>query len=504
MKRWSFAIVLVLVGFAAGWYFVGSTSQGQPARKAAATSFAHDAASYRDVVKAVLPAVVSIETKYKAVKVSGTKKGQKNSVPFDDSQLPEEFRKFFGQFGGSLPELPDMPRGGFGSGFFIDPSGVILTNNHVVDSADTVLVQLHDGRKFTAHNIRTDPRTDLAIITLDSKGPFPYLELGDSDAMEVGDRVLAFGAPFGLTGSVTQGIVSAKGRNGMKSNMYEDFIQTDATINPGNSGGPLVSLDGKVVGIDSMIKSDTGAFQGVGFAVASNLAKHVADSLRKDGIVHRGYLGVKARDLDPDVAKRLKLPEDQGVLIADVLEGTPAAKAGLKDGEILLMIGDHPVKSSRSLQSMVAELPIGKATKFTVVNDDGSRHQVAVTIEEQPKEFGVASAPSAPATPNRPESVALEKVGIEVADLNDDTASTLGLQKGMKGAVITDVQSGSVADEAGLRRGMVITRVDSNRVNDAATLRRTLDAASLSHGVLLQVTSGSGGTNLILLKDGNS
>src|SRR5439155_20441025 len=229
---------------------------------------------------------------------------------------------------------------------------------------ETAIVQLLDGRKFTSKDIRSDRRTDVAIIVLDAKDvKFPSLEFGDSDAMEIGDRVLAVGAPFGLAGSVTQGIISAKGRNGLNMNMYEDFLQTDAAINPGNSGGPLVSLDGKAIGINAAIKSRSGGFQGVGLAVASNLAKRVTAGLQKDGVVHRGYLGVQVTDLAPDVAQRLQLPKDTGVVVGEVLDNTPAAKAKLKAGDIITNINGEAVKDGRVLQNIVAGLPLSKAVE---------------------------------------------------------------------------------------------------------------------------------------------
>src|SRR5205823_5715105 len=197
---------------------------------------------------------------------------------------------------------------GFGSGFIVDPKGVVLTNNHVVDGATEVEVTLHDGRKFTSKDIKTDEKTDLAIVRLDTKGAsLPYLELGDSASMEIGDRVLAVGAPFRLTGTVTSGIISAKGRYGLGLNKYEDFLQTDAAINPGNSGGPLVNLDGKVIGVTSAIKSRSGGFQGVGLAISSNEARKIMRRLHEHGVVRRGYLGVQIRDVEEETAKKYGL-----------------------------------------------------------------------------------------------------------------------------------------------------------------------------------------------------
>ncbi|MFO0865587.1 MAG: trypsin-like peptidase domain-containing protein [Gemmataceae bacterium] len=315
------SLVLTVALLVGSGVWIGHNLPVQGQQPAPKVSRVQELTSYRDVVKRVLPAVVSIESRSKPVK---TAKATRNPLP-DDSRIPEEFRRFFEQ----LPnEADESPRQGFGSGFFVDPKGTILTNYHVVDGAEQVTVTLHDGRKFQSSKIHGDKRTDLAIVMLEGKGDnFPFLELDDSDQYEIGDRVLAVGAPFGLTGSVTHGIISAKGRNGLSLNMYEDFIQTDAAINPGNSGGPLVGLDGKVVGINAAIKSRSGGFQGVGLAVASNLARNVVKSLTTEGVVRRGYLGVQIRELNDEVAKRLGLEKDIGVVVGEVFEKTPAAKA---------------------------------------------------------------------------------------------------------------------------------------------------------------------------------
>src|SRR5262245_37370465 len=240
MKRWSFLLACVVVAGVAGALFLNPLLQGQATAPPVAPK---ELTSYRDIVKHVLPAVVSIEAKAKPVG-SPQQPAARRPLPFNDSRIPEEFRRFFED----MPRQPfdsmdEFPRLGFGSGFIVDPKGVILTNYHVVDGADQVEVELKDGRKFVSRDIKADAKTDLAIVRVTAKDPLPSLQLGDSDAMEIGDRVLAVGAPFGLTGSVTHGIISAKGRN-LKLNMYEDFLQTDAPINPGNSGGPLINLEG--------------------------------------------------------------------------------------------------------------------------------------------------------------------------------------------------------------------------------------------------------------------
>src|SRR5262249_53872866 len=281
---------------------------------------------------------------------------------------------------------------------------------HVVDGASQVVVTLKDGRKFTSTDVRGDRKTDLAIVRLDTRGQtLPALQLGDSDAMEIGDRVLAVGAPFGLAGSVTAGIGSGKGRNGFKMNMYEDLLQTDAAINPGNSGGPLVNLEGKVVGINAAIKTRTGGFQGVGLAVASNLARNVMKSLLTDGVVRRGYLGVQIRELEPEVAARLGVANQGGGLVGDVFEKAPAAKAGVQAGDVITGTTGKAIKDGHGLQTIVAGLPLNKAAELTVVRD-GKALKLPVTIEEQPNDFGTARAPALRAPQREPQAVGVEKV----------------------------------------------------------------------------------------------
>jgi serine protease Do len=515
MKRWSFALVGLVAGAVGGTWVVAPVLQGQAPAQAQVAPAPKELYSYRDVVKRVLPAVVSIEAKTKAKKVepkSRPRIERRNPQVPDDlrKQLPEEFRKFFEEFGGTpfdFREFPEQgPRQGFGSGFFIDGKGTILTNNHVVDGADQVIVTTHEGRKFNSKEVLTDSRTDLAVIRLDTKdfkGTFPFLEFGDSDAMEIGDRVLAVGAPFGLAGSVTHGIVSAKGRNGMRLNMYEDFIQTDAPINPGNSGGPLVSLEGQVIGVSAAIKTRSGGFQGVGLAIASNMAKKVSKSLLTEGVVRRGYLGVQIAELDPDVAARLGVEKGVGVVVGEVFENAPAAKGGLKPGDVITSIAGKPVKDGIALQTTVASLPLKKPVEVAVVRD-GQAQALSVTIEEQPKEFGTARVAPLRQPSTKADAVALDKLGVEVTDLTDELAEGLGYGATAKGAVITKVEAGGLAAESGLRRGMLIRKVDKQVVTSAAQARTALENASLQRGVLLQVQSPQGGINFVLIKSSES
>jgi serine protease Do len=371
-----------------------------------------------------------------------------------------------------------------------------------VDGAEQVIVELRDGRKFVSKEIKTDPKTDLAIVRIEAKGPLPYLELGDSAAMEIGDRVLAVGAPFGLTGTVTQGIISAKGRS-LHMNMYEDFLQTDAAINPGNSGGPLVNLEGKVIGINAAIKSRSGGFQGIGLAVASNMARNVMDQLLQNGVVRRGYLGVQIKDvIDPEVAGRLGLKEgESGVLVTRVFEKTPGAKAGLKDGDVIQSLDGKTIKDGHELQTVVASLPLGKPVEVAVLRD-GKPQKLSVTIEEQPRDYGTTRVPLRRAPENEADSVEVDKIGVEVSDLTPETAEQLGYPDNTRGVLITKVDSDGLAAAGGLRRGMVIAKVNKKPVTSAKALKEALAAASLDKGVLLQVQSPQGGTNYVLLKSG--
>ena len=370
MNRWSLAAVCLLAGGLATGYFAAPLLHGQGKQP---PSIPRELTSYRDIVKQVLPAVVTIDIKSRAK--------PKAAAPHDTDTVPTQ-------------QPGEGAKLGFGSGVIVESRGVVLTAYHVVEGADTVLVTLLDGRNFVSRDIRGDRKSDLAVIMLNTKstGPLPALALADSDAMEVGDRVLAVGAPFGLAGSVTHGIVSGKGRSGLNLNLYEDFLQSDAAINPGNSGGPLVNLEGKVVGINAAIKSKGGGFQGVGLAISSNLCKPVVQALVAEGVVRRGYLGLYARELSPELAAKLGLDKQPGVVVGEVYDNSPAAKAGLKPGDVILTLAGKAVPDSRALQNIVVTLPINKPATVTLVRG-GKSLSLKVVIEEQPDEFGAPRPP---------------------------------------------------------------------------------------------------------------
>jgi serine protease Do len=507
MGRKGIVGLCLAAGVLAGTIFGGAYLKGQGKTPPAQVQ---EMTSYRDVVKKVLPAVVSIERRFKPVA---------HKTPSGSGKQPEQMRKFFKEFSapgspnGQLPEelrkffeeMPNMPHGGsesprqhgFGSGFIIDPKGVIVTNHHVVAGADAVSVELSDGRKFESRDIKSDPKTDLAIIRIDTKEPLPYLTFGDSSVMEIGDGVLAVGAPFGLRGTVTHGIISAKGRN-IHLNMYEDFLQTDAAINPGNSGGPLINLQGEVIGVNSAIQSRSGGFQGIGLAIASNMARTVTDQLLKDGAVHRGFLGVQIKDLQPDVASRLGLDKQKGVLVARVFDGSPAAKAGLKDGDVITALAGKPVENGHDLQTVVAALPLKQPVSLSVMRD-GQRKDLSVTILEQPSEYGLASGTTQGPKEEKPASE-LDKLGVEVADVTPELAKQFGYKEGTQGVVLTRVEPDSPAAEAGLHRGLLLVKVDKQNVKDAAAVREAVAKATLAKGVLLQVRNAEGMTDFVLVK----
>lgn len=375
-SRWAVSVLCLAIGIAIGAYFTGRLSHGDDSRTRPA-AIPPETTSYREVVQRVLPAVVSIEAKAKAKRPAPRRR------PENFDQLPPDVRRFMEEME-RRREQPTDDNLGFGSGWIVDPKGVILTNYHVVEGADEIEVHMIDGRKFTTKDFIADKKTDLAVVRIEPRQPLPYLQFGDSDAMEIGDRVLALGAPFGLAGSVTSGIVSAKGRN-LRLNMYEDFLQTDAAINPGNSGGPLVNLEGKVIGVTAAIKSRNGGFSGVGLAISSNLAKSVMQQLLRDGIVRRGYLGVQIKDLDPDSASRLGV--EYGVVTTRVFERTPASRGGLKVGDVIVSIAGKPVKNGRELQKIVAGLSLDSPSEMTILRN-GSRTRLTLTIVEQPDDFG--------------------------------------------------------------------------------------------------------------------
>lgn len=443
-------------------------------------------AAFRQVVKTTLPAVVSITPKSKAVQVARRPRDGRS----DDNRDPQSIlREFMEQ----MEEMPQpQPSGGMGSGVIVGPEGTVVTNNHVVGNAAAVEVKLQDGRSFVSKEIIKDPKTDLAVIKLETKPGYnlPYAEFGDSGRVDIGDWVLAMGSPFGLSGTVTAGIVSSKGRP-LGAAMYEDFLQTDAAINPGNSGGPLVDLDGKVIGINTAIRSGTGTFAGVAFAIPSNMAKDVVEQILKHGKVRRGYLGIEMGDLAPAVREKLGVPS--GVMVQSIAgEDTPAQKAGLKPNDIIVDVDGTPINDIRTLKNMIGKIPPGQVIKMRV-NRDANNLIVPVTIEEQPAEYGLTRGNGLRQFRNRlKSSVEIKALGMTVASNPNG-----------RGVVVSDVADDGPAASAGIQVGAVIADVERRPVASPEQFAEIVGKVNLKEGILMRVRFSDDTTKLIVIKIGD-
>ena len=413
--------------------------------------------SFSPVVKKVGPSVVKV---YTVMKAHRTGRGE---MPEGGLPMPPWLfgNPFEGQSRGRSMPMP--PQHGVGSGVIVTKDGYILTNNHVVDGADEVNVTLLDKREFTAKVVGRDPKTDIAVLKIDAKD-LPALPMADSEKIEVGDIVLAVGNPFNVGQTVTMGMVSAKGRGGVGVD-YEDFIQTDAAINPGNSGGALVDSEGRLVGINTAILSRSGGNQGIGFAIPSDLAREVMDSLVKDGRVTRGYLGVMIQDVTPALAKEFKLKDESGALVSDVVPDGPADKAGFKSGDVVLEMAGKPVVDSRHLRLQVAHLRPGVSVAARVLRD-GQTKELRVAVKELPGSESLARNES----PEAGQQDALH--GVAVTDLDANTRAELNVPARIKGALISQVEPGSASAEAGLKPGDVIVEINRQPVRNAEDAER--------------------------------
>jgi serine protease Do len=490
-------------------YVTATAPPVTPEEAARAVSSARElSTAFRVASEQVLPSVVAVETTpavaaaspERAPATPGTpgRSPFRGRNPFEGTPFEDMFRDApSGEgFRFGMPPGQQMPRrGGIGSGVIFDASGLILTNNHVVSGGGTVSVRLHDGREFTASQVWTDSKTDIAVIKIDGAQDLVAAPLGNSDTVSIGDWVLALGQPFGLESTVTAGIISAKHR-GIGITPRENFLQTDAAINPGNSGGPLVNLDGEVIGINTAISSRSGGNEGIGFAVPVNLAKWVATQLAKDGVVRRAYLGVGIQPVTQKLADQFKVKPREGVVVTDVFPNTPAAKAGVQSGDVIVEFAGVTVASPQELQTLVEQAELGKPHALTVKRD-GKTKDLAFTPEEQPSDYGMARRSTPAEQPSG--SSQLEKLGLEIGSLDPQVAEQLGLQ-GIEGVVITRVQRDSLADRAGLESGMAITQVNRAPVADLESAVKALNEASPADGILLLVRSGEG-SRFVVLKE---
>jgi serine protease Do len=461
-----------------------------------AKSFSH---AFRYAAELAGPSVVKIRSHTAAKKVKGISRGGDRfggenpfkGTPFED-MFPNGFPNDGQSFGGGAPE-----RDGVGSGVIIDGSGIVLTNNHVVQGADEVTIVLGDGREFKGSDIKTDPQTDLAVVRIHDAKDLPVAKIGNSDDMEIGDWVLAIGCPFELDHTVSAGIISGKGREVSELNRAR-FLQTDAAINPGNSGGPLVNLDGEVVGINTAIATNSGGYQGIGFSIPINTAKWVMSQLIKSGRVARSYLGVQLEEISPELADKLGVHQDSGVLVADVMPNTPAAAAGMKEGDVVTAFSGTAVHGMRDLRDMVEKAAIGSKQTLTV-NRDGKPVTLGVTLKALPEKVAELGRGRSGRL-HRDDSGATfssEDLGLEVADMTSDEAEAF---KGFEGVVIRQVEDGSPAAKKGLEPGMLIRAVGKTPVKNVEQFVDVLKKESVESGVMLLVRTAEGNRYVVLKK----
>ncbi|WP_312915530.1 DegQ family serine endoprotease [Stutzerimonas kunmingensis] len=427
---------------------------------------------FTPLVESASPAVINISTKQKV-----QSRGATAQMP-ELEGLPPIFREFFEH---SIPQMPGAPGRGqqreaqsLGSGFIISEDGYVLTNNHVVADADEIIVRLPDRSELEAKLIGADPRSDVAVLKVEGKG-LPTVKIGRSDELKAGEWVLAIGSPFGFDHTVTAGIVSATGRS-LPNESYVPFIQTDVAINPGNSGGPLFNLDGEVIGINSQIFTRSGGFMGLSFAIPIDVAMDVANQLRTEGKVSRGWLGVVIQEVNKDLAESFGLERPAGALVAQVMDGGPAARGGLRVGDVILSLNDKPIVMSADLPHLVGALKPGSTARMEVVRD-GDRKMLDVKIGAMPEE-GEAVAASGGGQERSD-----NRLGVKVTELTDEQKKSLDLPGGV---VITEILNGPAA-MIGLRPGDVITHLNNQAINSAATFARVAEQLPKNRSVSMRV-----------------
>ncbi len=432
------------------------------------------------IAKRVSPSVVNI-TVEKNVKAS--ERGGEGPDPFDD----EFFRRFFQP---RIPAPRDFKQRGLGSGTIVTKEGYVLTNNHVVADADKISVKLPDGRQFEAKLVGRDPATDVAVVKIDG-ADLPTAKLGNSDELDVGESVMAVGNPFGLEQTITAGIVSAKGRSQVGVTDYEDFIQTDASINPGNSGGPLINLKGEVIGVNTAIFSRSGGNMGIGFSIPINEAREIMTSLIATGKVTRGFLGVVIQDITQEIAGALGVKAGEGVLVANVGPNSPAARSGIKQGDVIVTFRGQTVKSVNGLRYAVARVKPGETVPSEVLTE-GKRRTVNIKIEEQPADMRTAMGEGGPDSsenqggPNAPVDQVL---GMTLQPLTPEIAERMGYQ-GLKGILVSDVDPNGPAAAAGVQQGALILEANRRSVKTVAELKEQIKKTPSKQYLLLLVRLG--------------
>jgi serine protease Do len=476
-KRIVIGIGILLIGFLFGgisFYILGKivappSARTTPFAPRVPSQITETSRAFSEIASAVSPAVVNI---------SSTK-----IIRRDSAQSPEDpFFDFFNPFHDfGFPKK--WKEQSLGSGVIVSKDGYIITNNHVVEQSDDIRITLYDKRNFRGKVVGSDPKTDIAVVKI-SADDLQTVPWGNSDKLQVGEFVLAIGNPFGLSHTVTMGIISAVGRANVGIADYEDFIQTDAAINPGNSGGPLVNIKGELIGINTAIFSRSGGYQGIGFAVPSNMAKLVMDQIMKEGKIVRGWLGVSIQDITPELSQQFGLKDVNGALVGDVTRGSPAEKAGVKGGDIILRLNGKEIDSVGSLRNMVAQSKIGSQITLKILR--GSKeYTLQAVIAELPKEVQ-GSPPEL-----FPEDVQGNAfTGINVMGLTKEIARQLGLGVEEKGVVVVRIEPGSPADEAGLKKGDVIMEIDKKRITGIEDFNRVIATIKPGNTSLLLANRG--------------
>jgi serine protease Do len=465
-------IVVLTASIAAS---VAMTTAALDAADDATSILRQTSSAFTAIAKKTVPAVVFIEVE-KDVEMGGGHPGFYN----DPHQLygDDFLRRFFGQENPHQSQPRKFRQMGQGSGFLISKDGYILTNNHVVGDADRIRVTLKDGRKLDAERIGSDSKSEVAVIRIKGND-FPYLELGDSESLEIGEWVIAVGTPFGLAETVTAGIVSAKGRSNIGIADYESFIQTDAAINPGNSGGPLLNIDGKVVGVNTAIYSRTGGYMGIGFAIPIKMAVAIKDQLVKTGKVVRGYLGIYIQEVDTDLAESFGMKKATGILVSQVMPDSAADKAGLQEEDVILELNGHEVSEVGSFRNEVASHVPGSKLKLSIWRD-GKEIKMTAETGTLPGEEEGAEEVAAKVS---------ERLGFDVLDLTAEIAAHTGYEEG-EGVIVSEVDLGSAAWQAGIRQGTLITSVNREGVSNASEFQGQMAKIKEGDVVLLKIRDG--------------
>lgn len=476
-KVWMAFVLALSVAVAAVAMTLASSAQARQAPE-----------SFADLAEKLLPAVVNIRT---------TSNVSASRGPSPEFNLPPGFEEFFERFREGQPER-NRRATSLGSGFIIDAAGIVVTNNHVIQNADEILVVLNDDTELPATVIGMDDKTDLAVLKVESSTPLPFVEFGNSDAARVGDWVVAIGNPLGFGGTVTAGIVSARGRD-INSGPYDNYIQTDAAINKGNSGGPLFNLDGEVIGINTAIYSPNGGSIGIGFAVPSNLAENVVDQLRAYGTTRRGWLGVTIQQVTDEIAESLGLDQAKGALVATVHDDSPAAAAGLKTGDVIVNFNGDEVPNSRRLPRMVADTEVGQTVPVEVFRG-GERMTVDVTLGQLEK-VDLASLQGVPQDQAAPSS--LDQLGLALSPPTSALRQEYNLPDDVEGVVITDVDPDSDAATKDLRPGTVVVEVNQEKVSSPEDIAKQVeDAAGEGRQSVLMLVNQNGALRFVVVKIG--